>query len=100
MKRSLYFLTLWAVVAVQGVADLGDLSVDKIQDFGVNQSQDLNKISRESNADSSNSAFAPPKSDFCESHKLIQIAIQMPNPRQIHTPIRKIRTNRTMTTKS
>lgn len=39
-----------AIVLAQSVA----------QDLGANQRQDSNKISRESNTDSSNYAFAPP----------------------------------------
>ena len=68
---AIYELDSWIASANQDLlrndkmeVDSRDSSVNKMQDLGANQRQDSNKISRESNADSSNYAFAPPKSDF------------------------------------
>lgn len=68
---AIYELDSWIASANQDLprndkmeVDSCDSSVNKMQDLGANQRQYSNKISRESNADSSNYAFAPPQERF------------------------------------
>ena len=56
MKTKGFFARVSVVLAIV----LAQSVAQDSQDLGANQRQDSNKISRESNTDSSNSAFAPP----------------------------------------
>ncbi len=60
MKNIMNFRGFFARVSVVLAIVLAQSVAQDSQDLGANQRQDSNKISRESNTDSSNYAFAPP----------------------------------------